>query len=222
MNKKEIALLQFITRDHPTYSHSEQVKLAMKGGIKWVQLRMVDAKDSDVEEQAIEALKWARHYNGTLIINDDPYLAQKINADGVHLGKTDMSLNEARHIVGPDKIIGATCNTIDDIQHLRLQPVDYIGLGPFRYTKTKKVLSSVLGLEGYKQIFNKLEKDGIFVPIVAIGGIEEEDFNELFTTEIHGFALSGAIAKGDDIEEAAKRIVKEVKKLEADRKKANK
>lgn len=213
MTIKEIASLQFITREHPTYSHAEQVKLAMKGGIRWVQLRMVDAPPSELEEQAIEALKWARHYKGTLIINDDPYLAHKIDADGVHLGKTDMSLKEARHIVGPDKIIGATCNTIDDIQHLRLQSVDYIGLGPFRYTKTKKNLSTVLGMDGYRQIFQKLEKEGVFVPILAIGGIEEADFAELFTTGIHGIAISGAIAQGNDIEENARRILKEVNHL---------
>lgn len=217
MHKKEIASLQFITRKHPTYSHAEQVKLAMKGGVKWVQLRMVDAPEREVEEQAIEALKWTRHYNGTLIINDDPYLANKIDADGVHLGKKDISSRDARIIVGPNKIIGETCNTFDDIQHLRLQEVDYIGLGPFRYTRTKKNLSSILGLDGYRQIFQKLEKEGIFAPIVAIGGIEEEDFAELFTTGIHGFAISGAIAKGDDIEEAAHRLLKTMKQLEQNR-----
>lgn len=213
MVKTQIATLQFITQDHPTLSHVEQIKQAMEGGVRWVQLRMKDASDAAIEQEATEALKWTRRYNGILIIDDNPYIVAKVGADGVHLGKKDIAPNEARKIIGSDKIIGGTANTFNDINFLRLQEVDYIGLGPFLYTTTKKHLSPLLGLEGYQTILQQLKKEGIMAPIVAIGGIKENDLVHLFATGLHGVAISGTIAMSENITKTAQEFVNQVNKL---------
>ena len=112
----------------------------------------------------------------TFILNDRVELAALIGADGVHLGKNDMSPMEARSILGPQAIIGGTANTFDDILRLIDESVDYIGLGPFRFTSTKKNLSPVLGIEGYAHIFQLCKEHNINIPIVAIGGLDKSDF----------------------------------------------
>lgn len=86
-----------------------------------------------------------QYYNALFIVNDQVEIARQLDADGVHLGLEDMNPEEARKILGPDKIIGATCNTMEDIRLRAIQKVDYIGLGPFRYTTTKQKLSPVGG-----------------------------------------------------------------------------
>ena len=92
-------------------------------------------------------------------------------------------MDEARKILGPDIIIGGTANTIDDVIRLHKQGADYIGCGPFRFTTTKKNLSPILGLDGYKSIVLKMKESGINLPIVAIGGITVEDIPAVMGTK---------------------------------------
>ncbi len=190
----------------------------MKGGVRWVQLRMKNASDSEIEEQAAEALKITQHYGGILIINDNPYIAHKVNADGVHLGRMDIAPSEARLILGPAKIIGGTSNTLDDIHYLRLQQVDYIGLGPFRNTNTEKQLMPVISLPSYSHILEQINKEGASAPLIAIGGILESDLDSIFATGIHGVAISRAIALSNDITATSKQFVKDVNHLLKERK----
>ena len=105
---------------------------------------------------------------------------------------------EARKLLGKDRVIGATANTFEDIVEHVKNGVDYIGLGPFRFTTTKQNLSPVLGLEGYREIMAKCTVAGITVPVFAIGGIEKEDVAELMETGISGIAVSGLIASSSD------------------------
>ena len=107
---------------------------------------------------------------------------------------------EARAILGDEYIIGGTANTYEDVVSLIEKKVDYVGLGPFRFTYTKKKLSPVLGKEGYDQIFFKLKVRNLSIPVVAIGGITDSDIENLMQTKIHGIALAGAIMEGNDIE----------------------
>ena len=166
----------------------------MSGG-NWIQLRMKDETESEIEQMATQALSFCMQHEATFIMNDHVHLAAKIGADGVHLGKQDMAPDKAREILGPQAIIGGTANTFEDIKRLVQQGVDYIGLGPFRYTETKKNLSPVLGNAGYQSIFDACKKEGISVPVVAIGGLTPEDFPELFQTGVYGVALSSYITK---------------------------
>jgi len=194
---KSIARLQFITSPSKKHSFMEQIKAVVMGGGNWIQLRMKDETPQEIEQIAVQALSLCMDNGSTFILNDHVELAAKIGADGVHLGKNDMSPNKAREILGPQAIIGGTANTFDDIKRLVEQGVDYIGLGPFRYTETKRNLSPVIGVEGYQSIFERCQKEGITIPIVAIGGLEPDDFQGLFQTGVHGVALSSYITSNE-------------------------
>lgn len=183
----------------------------LAGGGRWIQLRMKDVPKEQIEEQGHEMRILCRQYGATLIVDDDPYIAKNIGAEGVHLGKNDMSPTEARKIVGDDAIIGATANTFDDIKNLSLQPIDYIGLGPYRFTTTKKNLSPILGLEGYQNIIKEMRLAGIDIPVVAIGGITVEDIPSIINTGVYGIAASGAISGADDVKQETEKFLSHIK-----------
>jgi len=191
--------LQFITHHNTDYSYVDSARLALEGGCRWIQLRMKDAEESVMEETALIIQRMCRHHDATFIIDDNVSLARKISADGVHLGRNDMPLAEARRILGDRYIIGSTVNTFDDIiSVLHSSRPDYFGCGPFRHTSTKKNLSPVLGHEGYRDLILKMKKNNIDIPVVAVGGICREDIPELFQCGINGIALSGSILNAAD------------------------
>ena len=134
----------------------------------------------------------------TFIIDDHVALVDAIGADGVHLGKNDMPVAEARRILGRDKIIGATANTFDDIEALRHLDIDYIGLGPYRFTTTKQRLSPVLGIDGYRRIMQQMKDASINIPVVAIGGITYDDIPSLMDSGVRGIAVSGSLINADN------------------------
>ena len=138
-------MLQFITHQTDTISYLHSAELVLKGGCKWVQLRMKEASTEEIKKTAFKVRKLCKLYNATFIIDDHVVIAREVGADGVHLGKNDLPVAEARKIVGNSFIIGGTANTFEDIEHLVSAGADYIGLGPFRFTETKKNLSPVLG-----------------------------------------------------------------------------
>ena len=105
-------MLQFISHHSDKYSYLDSIRMALEGGCRWIQLRMKDATDDEVRPLAIQALQLCRDYGATFIIDDRVELVRELGADGVHLGKNDMPIAEARRILGPDYIIGGTANTI--------------------------------------------------------------------------------------------------------------
>ena len=107
--------LQFITHQTERYSYIDSARIALEGGCRWIQLRMKDADETLLEETALIVQKMCKEYDATFIIDDNVHLCKKIKADGVHLGKNDMPIAEARKILGDDFIIGATVNTFDDV-----------------------------------------------------------------------------------------------------------
>jgi thiamine-phosphate pyrophosphorylase len=203
-----IAPLQFITVDHPELTHAEQAIRAYRAGCKWVQLRMKEATEREIEEEISKILPVANAHNAVLLVNDHPELALRTQAHGVHLGKMDMSPAQARELLGDNKIIGGTANTLEDIIRLAKQGVDYIGLGPYQFTTTKKNLSPTLGLEGYQKIFDEMKKLCIHIPVVAIGGITLNDITPILESGAYGIALAGAIIKDNQIEDNIKSIAK--------------
>ena len=224
--------LQFITHYTERYSYIDSARIALEGGCRWIQLRMKDADETLLEETALIVQKMCKKYDATFIIDDNVFLAKKIKADGVHLGKNDMPIAEARKILGDDFIIGATVNTFDDvIKSTRQQdngqqtlspfphphphpypfphpfpspaPVpNYFGCGPFRFTSTKKNLAPILGLDGYREIMKKMKENNIDIPLVAIGGITKDDVPELMKTGIDGIAISGSVLRAENPVEA--------------------
>lgn len=189
--------LQYISQGNTIEEQLYNIHQALDAGCDWVQMRFKNQTTKDTFALA-EAVKFlCEEYLANFIVNDNLYLAQQIAADGVHLGLTDMNIAEARAILGSTKIIGGTANTFEDIENHIKNGCDYIGLGPFQFTKTKEKLSPILGLEGYIEIIQKIKNNNIEIPVYAIGGITLEDINPLMETGIHGIAVSGMITNSD-------------------------
>ena len=191
-------MVQFISHYSERYSYLDSIQLALEGGCRWIQLRMKDATDDEVRPIAVEAQKLCRAYGAKFIIDDRVALVRELGADGVHLGKNDMPIREARQILGPDYIIGGTANTFEDAKAHYEASADYIGCGPFRFTTTKQKLAPVLGLDGYRQIIQQMRAANITIPVVAIGGITKDDIPAILQTGITGIALSGTVLRADD------------------------
>ena len=199
--------LQFITHFTDKYSYFDSARIALEGGCRWIQLRMKDASAEEIEKEALRIMPLCREYGATFILDDRVELAKKIHADGVHLGKLDMPIAEARRMLGKDFIIGGTANTFDDVKAHCEAGADYIGCGPFRFTATKKNLSPILGLEGYRHIVACMKEEGIGLPVVAIGGITYDDIPAVMQTGVSGIALSGSILRAEDPVAETRRIV---------------
>lgn len=191
-------MLQFITHYTNTISYLDSVRLALEGGCRWVQLRMKGASEEEMLPVALEAQRMCREAGATFIIDDHVELVRRIGADGVHLGKNDMPIDEARSILGSGFIIGGTANTFDDVLMHHRRGADYIGCGPFRFTTTKEKLSPVLGLEGYRSIMEQMKAAGLDMPVVAIGGITAADIPSIMATGVIGIALSGSVLRAAD------------------------
>lgn len=203
--------LYFLTMDEAPMGHVAQVEAACAAGIRWIQLRMKLASDEEVQEAAVAAKKICDRYDCLFLINDRVEVAAAIGADGVHLGKQDLAVGLARRKLGPDRIIGGTANTLEDIREHCRQGADYIGLGPYRYTTTKKNLSPVLGLGGYQRIMDQLYRERISLPVVGIGGIGREDAAVLLEAGLYGVAFSGLLLQAEDREELVRSLKLEIK-----------
>lgn len=201
-------MIQFISHFTEQHTYLDSIRLALEGGIKWVQLRMKDATEDEIISVGTEVRRLCDQHSATFIIDDHVELVHKLKADGVHLGKNDMPIAEARNILGKNIIIGGTANTFEDIAAHYQATANYIGCGPFRFTTTKKGLSPTLGLEGYRSIMTKVKEAGINIPVVAIGGITAEDIPDIMQTGISGIALSGAILRAENPIEEINRILK--------------
>ncbi|MBC9798490.1 thiamine phosphate synthase [Sinomicrobium weinanense] len=186
--------LQYISQGTTIDEHLKNIRNICVAGGDWIQLRIKDHPEKEVFEAAREAVKLCRAYGAKLIIDDHVSVAKAVGADGVHLGKNDLPAGEARKILGPGFIIGATANTTEDIEHLAGTGIDYIGLGPYRFTHTKKNLSPVLGLAGYSRIMEQLRQKKIYIPVVAIGGIGLKDMGPLSETGLQGVAVSSLLS----------------------------
>lgn len=201
-------MIQFITHSNNRYGYVDGARLALEGGCRWVQLRMKEATEVEFMAAAAEIGRLCKEHGATFVLDDHVEWVEKTGADGVHLGKNDMPIDEARKILGSDKIIGGTANTLEDVERLYRQGADYIGCGPFRFTTTKKNLSPVLGLEGYQHIIDQMKSHGIDLPIVAIGGILESDIKSILATGVSGIAVSGGILNAENPVEEMQRFLK--------------
>lgn len=205
-------MLQFITHRNDLFDEISGTRAVLEGGCRWVQLRMKEATDEEFVRVGREVGRLCRAYGATFLLDDRVHLVAELGADGVHLGKNDMPPREARALLAPGKIIGATANTFDDIVRAAGQGADYIGLGPFRFTETKRNLSPILGIEGYRRIAAQCRADGITLPVVAIGGITAGDLDALLATGIAGVALSGTLLRADDPAAETHKIMEILKK----------
>ncbi|MHB0969954.1 MAG: thiamine phosphate synthase [Thermoanaerobaculia bacterium] len=195
---KRIERLHVITQDLADRSHANQARAALAAGAKWIQVR-AKALDRDAYARLVSAIvSEARSFGATVIVNDDPEVARISCADGVHVGRNDPPPQDARRVLGPGAIVGATVNTKDDLERLEemiagagAPLVDYLGVGPFRETNTKRGYASALGLEGMAELATGAARLGI--PVVAIGGITPQDSRDLIAKGVRGVAVASAI-----------------------------
>lgn len=200
-------MIQFITHSNTRYDYVEGARLALEGGCRWIQLRMKDAQEVEFLLAAKQIGAMCKEYGATFILDDHVEWVGITGADGVHLGKNDMPVNEACNQLGANRIIGGTANTFEDVERLWRQGANYIGCGPYRFTTTKKNLSPVLGLDGYRHIISKMKAHDINLPVVAIGGILQPDIKDVMATGVSGIAVSGAILNAENPVEEMKRFI---------------
>ncbi|MFY9153098.1 MAG: thiamine phosphate synthase [Prolixibacteraceae bacterium] len=185
--------LQYISQGKTVQEQTENIQSALEAGCRWVQLRFKNAEDGELVDLAVQVKRMCSDYHATFVLNDRVDIAKIADADGVHLGLSDTSIAEARSILGENKIIGGTANTINDVLKRIDEKCDYIGLGPFRFTPTKEKLSPVLGLDGIALIMKAVLSGEKQVPVYAIGGITHADVAAIRRTGVFGVAVSGAI-----------------------------
>jgi thiamine-phosphate pyrophosphorylase len=187
-----IPTLHYISQGSTPKKHLENIQKACTSGAELVQLRLKKQPEKIVLETALQAREITAKFQTRLIINDYYKIAAAVKADGVHLGTTDACPIRARKELASWQIIGGTANTLEDCEMLIDKKVDYIGLGPFKFTETKENLSPVLGLNGYLTLLEELKT---VIPVIAIGGIVLDDVAALMKTGVHGIAVSGEITR---------------------------
>lgn len=205
--------VQFITHYTDTLTYLDSVRIALEGGCRWIQLRMKEASDAYAEEVARQAQEMCRACGAVFIIDDRVELAARLHADGVHLGKADMPVREARRLLGTGFLIGGTANTFEDVLLHYEGGADYIGCGPFRYTATKQKLAPVLGLEGYRTLIARMRAEGIVLPVVGIGGVTAGDMASLAEAGLGGIALSGSVLRAADPVDEMRRVMQIAKQV---------
>lgn len=206
-------MLQFITNENSQHSPVEQILAVMKGGCRWVQIRMKSATDDEIKDVFFKIREEAKKTLTTVIINDRVELAKSLAAEGVagvHLGLEDMPAAMARELLGPDAIIGVTAHSADEAKSYKGLDIDYIGVGPFAQTDTKKNLAPILGLEGLAEIVIIARESGMETPLAAVGGIQIDDVEEILAVGANGIAVSGAIANADNMEETTREFLKKL------------
>ncbi len=191
-----ISKLHYISQGKSPEEHLKNIKSACSCGAETVQLRLKNIEEQIVLETAKKVKEVTDNFQTRLIINDYYKVAIAIKADGVHLGKTDACPNLVRKELASWQIIGGTANTLKDCEALIEKKVNYIGLGPFRFTNTKEKLSPVLGLAGYKVIIDELKTS---IPIIAVGGITLNDVESIIETGVYGVAVSSEITKNYNV-----------------------
>ena len=204
----ELPRTMFISHQNARFDYISGCKEALRGGIRFVQLRMKDVSDDEVVAIAKILRPECDKYAALLTVDDRINLLDSGLFDGVHLGKNDMPISEAKKLTGSKFLLGATCNTEDDVFRAISDGADYIGMGPFRFTTTKKNLSAILGIEGYCNIMQKLQSHGLKMPIYAIGGITVADLENLKQTGIYGVAISSVILESQNPDDTIKQILK--------------
>ncbi|KGM94548.1 thiamine-phosphate synthase [Clostridium novyi A str. 4552] len=182
-------------------SLAECVEDAIKSGVTLVQVREKNISTRDFYNIAKEVQEVTTKYNVPLLINDRIDIALAINADGVHLGQSDMPIELARKILGKDKIIGISAGNVEEAIEAEKAGADYVGLGAVFFTGTKKDIDEPIGLAGLKEI-----TDNITIPSVAIGGINKENAKSVLETGVNGISVISAILKNDNIKKAAQTL----------------
>ena len=179
---------------------AQEVEAAIEGGATFVQLREKTLNEEDFYKEAVEIQEICRKHGVPFVVNDNVDIALKMNADGVHVGQSDMEAGDVRAKLGPDKIIGVSCKTVEQALLAQSRGADYLGVGAMFHTGTKKDATEVT-FEALKAICEAVD-----IPVVAIGGISAENAAQLKGTGIDGIAVVSAIFAKKDCKAAAENL----------------
>lgn len=182
------------------------VEDSIKGGATIVQLREKFIDDNEFLEIAKELQKVTKKYNIPLIINDNVKIAKIIDAEGVHIGQSDESLEEARRELGKNKIIGVSVGSVEEALKAEKGGADYLGIGTVFFTGSKKDINEPLGLKNLEKIAHSVK-----IPSVAIGGIHLDNVKDVMKTGVNGVAVISEILGKEDIESASKILLSFIK-----------
>lgn len=200
--------LQYISQGFTIEDQELNIRKALDNGVKWIQVRWKNAPENEFIRLCEISKKLCAENQAICIINDHIQTAKLVEADGVHLGLDDESVEIAKQILGENKIIGGTANTIEDVLQRMNEGCDYIGLGPLRFTSTKEKLSPILGFEGYEKVIQNLKEKSLEIPkIYAIGGVVLEDIELLQQIGIYGVAVSGLITNEPTVVNKLKKVL---------------
>ncbi len=183
-------------------SLKEKVEEIIEGGATFIQLREKNLKDEALLEEALSIQTLCKKAKIPFVINDDVDLALKINADGVHVGQDDMEAKKARSLLGPDKILGVSAQTVQQALLAEEMGADYLGVGAVFPTSSKEDAQDV----SYEML--KAICKAVHIPVIAIGGINQENILELKGSGIVGVALISALFAPED-SRAATQVLKE-------------
>lgn len=185
----------------------EVVKESLDGGVTFLQLREKNLDDKHFLEEAVELQELCKQYKVPFIVNDNVDIALKMNADGVHVGQSDMQAADVRAKLGPDKIIGVSAQTVEQAVLAQQRGADYLGVGAVFPTGSKADADDV-SFETLKAIC-----EAVTIPVVAIGGITQENLEQLKGSGICGIAVISAIYAQSDIKEASRKLKETTKKV---------
>lgn len=196
--------LQYISQGLTEQEQYDNIYAVLDAGCQWIQIRWKNQSEVNILKLSEKVKLLTDSYGATLIINDYPAIAKAVNAHGVHLGLTDMNVQQAKQLLHPNQWIGGTANSLQDVTKRINEQVTYIGLGPYKFTNTKDNLSPILGVVGYQNILQNIKNKNI--PIYAIGGIELSDVQDIVNTGIHGVAMASAITKSKNKKEYIQKL----------------
>lgn len=209
--RKYISRFHYLTQDLPNRSHAEQVQIACEAGANWIQYRCLSKPDDEMIPEIHHVAAICDDWGATLILTDHYHLLDQVDAQGVHLEDMQADFLAIRQIITDEKTLGASANSFADIQRIALSGVvDYAGCGPFGITQTKPNDYPLLGVEGYRQIVDKMEEFQIDLPLLAVGGVTLEDIDALLRSGIYGIAVSAAVNKAEDPAKAFREIYKKI------------
>lgn len=202
---KEVLKLYLVTDRNLSMDRSLEkiVSEAVSGGVTIVQLREKATSTGEFVELARKLMEVLKPSGVPLIINDRVDVALAVDADGVHIGQSDMKYEDVRRLLGPDKIIGLSVENLEDIEMANTLDVDYIGISPVYSTPTKTDTAHPFGIEGLKKAIMLSSH-----PTVAIGGINKETAAEVLRTGCDGIAVVSAISSADNPAQAASELRK--------------
>lgn len=169
------------------------IEEALKGGVTILQLREKDASGKEFLERAIKLRELTKKYNVKFIINDRVDIAMVCNADGVHVGQSDIPANKVRELIGEDKIVGVSARTVEEALIAKENSADYLGVGAM-FTTTTKLDAKSVSIEKLKEI-----KKAVDLPIVAIGGLSLNNIDKLKVCNVDGYAVVSAILGAPNI-----------------------